>query len=140
MKRKFIWLLASVFLLLIFFPAGSKASQWSDTYTKYTNPHSICNYYKTQPGYSVYKESDTECDVSNNAGIELENTRFYKDTGQWCYDTSKYGGRANYSGCILDPAITKYIPILFGTLIVMGLLGFILIYKSRKTKRSVHKK
>src|SRR3989344_2377693 len=78
MKTKLALFFVAVSIAALFTPSLARAQTAADTFVKYTNPHDICNYYRTQAsGFAVERESDNECLVSLGTGRYKTFTQYY---------------------------------------------------------------
>lgn len=75
-----------------------KADQGSNALASYTNPHSICQYYRSQ-SIRIDRESDGECLVSVGEGQYIAYTQYYYSGRNWCVKVTQ-GGRTITSNCI----------------------------------------
>lgn len=102
MKNKLV-LCASLFTLSLLFTSGLVRAQSVSTeaFMKYTNPHDICDYYRSQ-GINVVRESDNECLTSLGEGQYTVYTQYYYSNNQWCYKLTQQG-QTQYGNCIAIP-------------------------------------
>jgi hypothetical protein len=104
-NMKLVKIFLSVFALVTLFGAGLAKAQdaTADAFINYTNPHDICDYYRTSaPDFSVVRESGTECLVSIGEGQFTTYTQYYYSGDQWCYKMTQRG-QTIYSNCVAIP-------------------------------------
>src|SRR3989344_4424319 len=75
----------------------------ADAFAKYTDPHAICDYYRTQAsGFSVERESDNEWLVSLGTGRYKTFTQYYYSDNNWCYKLIQEA-KTVHSNCVPRP-------------------------------------
>lgn len=98
MKTICLFLLTTIVCLLL--PLSkAKADQWSDALASYTNPHAICQYYRSQSSITINRESDSECLVSAGQGQYVAYTQYYYSGNNWCVRVIQ-GGKTLMTNCI----------------------------------------
>jgi hypothetical protein len=86
-------------------PGLAKAQDASTVFNKYSNPHAVCEYYRSN-GYAVDRETDNECLTSLGEGQYKTYTQYYYSGNQWCYKLIQQG-QTYHSNCIPIPSKTK---------------------------------
>ena len=122
------YLILVTLMAILLLPGLAKAQQdVSDAFAKYSNPHSICNYYRSN-GYAIDRESDNECLTSLGEGQLKTYTQYYYSGDNWCYKVIQQG-QTYHQNCIAIPKTTKtgnYTPfivvgaVIFGLIVVAG--------------------
>jgi len=103
MKTKLALFFVAVSIAALFTPSLARAQTAADTFVKYTNPHDICNYYRTQAsGFAVERVSDNECLVSLGTGKYKTFTQYYYSGNDWCYKLIQEG-KTVYGNCMPIP-------------------------------------
>lgn len=126
MKARLVQFFVVIFAFALFAPNAVKAQDASDAFAQYTNPHSICDYYRSQAsGFVVERESNNECLVSLGTGKNKGFTQYYYSGSNWCYKL--YSGSEVISNlCIQRPGssidFTKYSPYIIGGIVVFAIV------------------
>jgi hypothetical protein len=104
MIKKSIICASFLFVALFLFTSSVIKAQDTagDAFKNYTNPHDVCNYYRTQSNFTIVRVSDTECLVSLGEGQFTTYTQYYYSGDQWCYRLTQRG-QTQYSNCIPIP-------------------------------------
>jgi len=140
LKLVLLSVLLPIFVLLA--PTLAKAQNTSDAFAQYTNPHAICDYYRSgqanfQTGngtarFVVERESDNECLVSIGSGNSKSFTQYYYSGNDWCYKLYS-GSEVVSSLCVQRPDksidFTKYEPyvivgvVIFAFVVTVGAIS-----------------
>ncbi len=119
-KLELFLIIVSTAVLLT--PNLVRAQDTADAFAKYTNPHSICDYYRTIGNFVVERESDNECLVSLGTGKNKGFTQYYYSGNNWCYKLYS-GSEVVSSACVQRPDksidFTKYEPYIVVGVIVL---------------------
>jgi hypothetical protein len=109
MKRRLALLSPLIILAAVIFTPGLAQAQdpAADAFINYTNPHDICNFYRTDSNFVVERESDTECLVSIGTGQFETYTQYYYSGSNWCYEMTQ-GGQVIYSNCVPIPSSNSF--------------------------------
>ncbi|HZJ34810.1 MAG TPA: SHOCT domain-containing protein [Candidatus Angelobacter sp.] len=125
MNRKFAYCsLLAVLVATLFVPGLAKAQDASDAFTQYSNPHAVCEYYRSS-GIVIERESDTECLTSLGEGQYKTFTQYYYSGNNWCYKLIQEG-QTYHENCIPIPESTSSIDD-FTPYIIGGVVIFVII-------------
>lgn len=123
MKLKLVLLSVLLPIFVFLTPNLVRAQDASNAFAQYTNPHGICNYYRTQAGWVVERESNNECLVSLGSGKYKNFTQYYYSGNNWCYKLYS-GSEVVSSLCVLRPDkskdFTEYEPYIIGGIVVFA--------------------
>jgi len=128
MKRKLAYCsLLVVLVATLFVPGLAKAQDASSVFNEYTNPHAVCEYYRTS-GTVIERESDNECLVSLGDGQYKTYTQFYYSGNNWCHKLIQEG-QTIYENCVPIPDSTtgidnveEYAPYIVGGVVIFGII------------------
>ncbi|MGA3150368.1 MAG: hypothetical protein ABSD10_01980 [Candidatus Saccharimonadales bacterium] len=133
MKRSLALFFVAVSIVILFTPNLVRAQSASDAFSQYTDPHAICDYYRsgqaditTANGIVhpvIERESNNECLVSIGSGKSKTFTQYYYSGDNWCYKLYS-GSEVVSSLCVQRPNksidLTKYKSYIIGGVIVFA--------------------
>lgn len=132
MRIKLTLFATAMFMFAFLAPNLVRAQGTADAFSKYTNPHSICDYYRTQAtGFAVERVSDNECLVSLGTGKFKTFTQYYYSKDNWCYKIIQEG-RTVHSNCVPRPdnslgftneEFTKFAPYIVVIIVLVVILA-----------------
>lgn len=121
------FLVLVIFSVFMFNTSGVKAQDVSDAFTQYSNPHAICDYYRSN-GYVIDRESDNECLTSLGEGQFKTYTQYYYSGSNWCYKLIQEG-QTYHENCIPIPnsttgtdSVEEYAPYIAGGVVIFGII------------------
>ena len=133
MKPKLALLSALLPAFVFLTPDLVRAQDASDAFARYTDPHGICDYYRTQAGWIVERESGNECLVSLGSGKYKNFTQYYYSGSNWCYKL--YSGsevvsslciqRTGKSEVFTKEEFTKFAPYIVGVVVLIIILAVV---------------
>lgn len=146
MKTRFVlYLLLILFGVVLYTPGLVKAQDTSEAFTQYSNPHSICDYYR-KSGYVIERESDNECLTSLSDGGFKVYTQYYYSGKNWCYKLTQKG-QTLHENCIPIPGRTTstnstedYAPYLFGGMAIFVVIVIVGASSAGAKARALKKK
>lgn len=106
----------------LFAPRYAKAQDAADTFNKYTNPHAVCNFYRSSEANIttangqvlrpvIVRESNDECLISLGEGQQKVFTQFYYSGNNWCWQMYQ-NSQSVYHNCVPRPSTANEIAVL----------------------------
>ena len=148
MKKLVLSISMLIFAVILFAPGYAMAQDTADIFSKYTNPHAVCNFYRSSEANIttsngqflrpvIVRESDNECLTSLGTGSQKVYTQFYYSGNNWCWKMYQ-NGQTVYSNCVPKPNMTNRLTEFAGEFdqyftegnapyIVMGFVVFVVI-------------